>query len=557
MVTEARVRSKIQRYRGGYRSQITHPITGKRLSIVGKTEAEVEQQRAAIRGAALEAQLHVIPEKDAVVKIHAFAKGRPLMVREVWDIHITSLSGDWKSQARATWKHRLGPWFDDCSAVELTEEKLKAWEADQKDALISPVTIRNAFDILAAAFRKQVKKGRLRELPWGDWKPRKPRRDENEREACRSTDELLALLHSAKRRDISSPGWPNVPCPYLTRVALIALLGARQGEAAAWAWDDLETDATGKWVLVVKRQTKRGWREKHPHLDRPPHLPKGQKIRRTAVHETAAQILTLHRQHLTTLGLYRPSGPIFPDREGRFRPNAKLLEPHVLRELWKEAGLPNAHRAVTHSLRHTLGTLEAIAGADVKAIAERLGHSDLKTSLGYLHRTDRGLQQTAIPPIPLFDFSASAELATAGRAPRLSAPLLELPGLPAELAQAAQEELDAQAQGKREEGRAAFVSGARVSFEQAAKEWQNAGCPGVRPEPITRQAEEARTYAYVKTRRKALENGSDLRSAKNAAKTAGQRAKNATIACWVRYAKANNVPVKEQPKQKRKGGRDV
>lgn len=553
---EKESRPAMQLYRRGYRSQIVHPITKKRLSLVGRTVEEVERQKAAIRAAALDARLHAIPEKEAIVKIESYAAGRPLRVADVWDAHVRSLSGDWRPQAESTWRCRLAPWFDDLAAAELTEDKFREWEAEQKNQLIGARTIRNAYDLLAAAFRKQVKRGRLRELPWGDYKPRKPRAEENEREACRSTNELLALLHAARRRDERTAGWPNVDAPYITRVALIALLGARQGEAAAWAWDDLEQDPSGKWVLVVKRQAKRRWKLKYPHLDRPPHLPKGGKPRRTAVHQTAEEILSLHREHLKRIGKYRPDGPIFPASDGSFRPNGRLLEPHILREMWKDAGLPNPERAVTHSLRHTLGTLEAIAGLDVKSVAARLGHSDIKTSLGYMHRTDRGLAQSAIPPLTLFD-GAPRALSQGGAMVFSAVPLegMQLPGLGDEAAQQRQGELDETARLNREQERARFMSDRReLSFDEAAAQWERENFDSVRPRSVTDAMENARAKHYLRTLRHALDKGSPLEKARDAAKVAGFRGKMAVLACWLKYARAKGLPVKEKPKAKKKGG---
>ncbi len=50
-----------------------------------------------------------------------------------------------------------------------------------------------------------------------------------------------------------------------------------------------------------------------------------------------------------------------------------------------------------HSLRHTSATLSLANGTDIKSVAERLGHSQIKTTNRYVHAietTERKAAQT-------------------------------------------------------------------------------------------------------------------------------------------------------------------
>jgi site-specific recombinase XerD len=47
-------------------------------------------------------------------------------------------------------------------------------------------------------------------------------------------------------------------------------------------------------------------------------------------------------------------------------------------------------RASIHTLRHSYATHLLEAGVNIRAIQRYLGHSQLKTTMAYLHLTDRG-----------------------------------------------------------------------------------------------------------------------------------------------------------------------
>ena len=53
----------------------------------------------------------------------------------------------------------------------------------------------------------------------------------------------------------------------------------------------------------------------------------------------------------------------------------------------KEAGIKDFH---FHDLRHTFGTRAADGGVEMTAIAEVMGHADIRTTRRYSHATDQG-----------------------------------------------------------------------------------------------------------------------------------------------------------------------
>jgi len=76
--------------------------------------------------------------------------------------------------------------------------------------------------------------------------------------------------------------------------------------------------------------------------------------------------------------------------------NPKTGQPyHSRRSLWetvrKAAGLPQLR---LHDLRHSFASALLEAGANIVAVKEALGHTQLKTTMKYLHLTDKARKQT-------------------------------------------------------------------------------------------------------------------------------------------------------------------
>ena len=105
-------------------------------------------------------------------------------------------------------------------------------------------------------------------------------------------------------------------------------------------------------------------------------------------------MLREHRARLRKLALYREDGPVFPSPSTGalarmsagpvWRPNANALYPEDVRRWAIEAGVPDARRWVTHSLRHSFQRLELRAGASTRAVQARARHASIAQTEGYL-----------------------------------------------------------------------------------------------------------------------------------------------------------------------------
>ena len=152
---------------------------------------------------------------------------------------------------------------------------------------------------------------------------------------------------------------------------VILQTGLRCEEMMFLQWEDVALDAAILWVV------------NKPHLD---YRPKGGRERSVPLSPDLSAELTSRRQR-TGWVCEGPSG-------GQI--NRAWFAKAVARA-GKAAGL--TQRVTPHVLRHTFGTMLAMAGAPLPAIQNILGHANLSTTAIYLHVSDEA-RRDAIAKLP-------------------------------------------------------------------------------------------------------------------------------------------------------------
>lgn len=389
---------------GRYRTQLRHPVTGQRLSITADTLGELETHRRRVSSLRGELRYGLVTPDEAAASLRG-RKGRDLTLAQLWARYVPTVADRSRPAVRSAWERRVWPYFQNCAVRDLTESRLRAWALDLERAGFASKTREAAYYALAGAVRTAISDGELDAYPWGGWRPARGQ-VESPREVVTSLDEFARLVAAASE----SGG------DLATRVAVLGLTGLRQGEACALGWDDVDLDLA---TLTVRYQAGRGWWTRSP--DRPRDPTKTKKQRTQRIHPTIIELLAAQREALASAGAYREDGPVFPaDASGSWRRVARLVRPEELRRLVTLANLPNPHRWVTHSLRHSFATLEILAnGGDLRAAQARTGHATLQQLEGYVHAGGRGLMPSAVPALPA---ELTARLLPASPSARLLAP---------------------------------------------------------------------------------------------------------------------------------------
>jgi integrase len=159
---------------------------------------------------------------------------------------------------------------------------------------------------------------------------------------------------------------------YRALVLLAAFGGLRWGELGGLR--RRRVDLLHRTVAVAEILT-----EVNGRLDIGP--PKTEAGRRTVV--LSAFLVDELATHLEQRGEPGPDGLVFPAPEG-----GPMRRSNFRRRTWEPAtravGVPGLR---FHDLRHSAGTLSAVAGATTKELMARMGHSSPRAALIYQHAT--------------------------------------------------------------------------------------------------------------------------------------------------------------------------
>jgi integrase len=512
--------ARVQRVRNergevvGYRSQPRHPLTGKKVSIAGATEAEVLGRLAELQRLRRD-RLAGAPSEEVQ---EAFGRRvmRPKKLSERWrEWSAVREDSSGFAPRRSSWVHRLAPHFADAVPVELKPARMARWQVALRERW-SAKTVLDSYWLLVALVKLAIHDGELTDLPWGDWRPE--RSLPAERAEAASWEEWLLLVGAALgfSRERWGRGTYDDAFQALT---VMGLTGIRQAEAAGLGWDCLELDRKDGTpaILTVRWQARKGWQRRSG--DRPRDIPKGKRRRAQVMHATAAEVLRRHREELKRRGWFREDGPVFPTRGGHWRQSAYVIRTSTLRELVRRAGLQSVEKWTGHSLRHTFCTLEANANVDLKAVMQRAGHTDVRTTLGYVHAARR-LPPSPLPPLELQDYLPAV--------PNLveSADDGLLPTAP-DLTRATSEKVVARQEWqKRKRQRESDMS--KASFADVARKWVSVGGDGRLPPEVVAARRRAYVRAYVAAQRE------HPQAEKVVWQRAGRRAQHATVGAWHR-----------------------
>jgi len=235
---------------------------------------------------------------------------------------------------------------------DVTPELLERWKGT---LTVSNRTVAKYLVVLHGIFKRAMK-------AWG--LPRNPLVDV-ERPRYRVSDDLDAFSPEEVWALVRAAGSAHDGALFLTA----AFTGLRMGELLALQWRDVDF---GGDVIRVRRSY-----NAHGGLG----SPKSGKVRSVPMVPDVASALAGLGGRDAFVG---PKDLVFPGEHGLHQ------DASALRVRYKAALTRAGLRSLRfHDLRHTFGTL-AVRRAEVPAVQAWMGHSDIQTTMRYVHHRDRG-----------------------------------------------------------------------------------------------------------------------------------------------------------------------
>ena len=262
-------------------------------------------------------------------------------------------------------RRHLSPTFGARAIAEIKEPHVRRWRRKLLDDGVSTVTLAKAYRLLKAILATATDDGLIRRNPCrikGAGQEKSPERP------ILTVPQVFALAEAIEPR-------------YRALVLLGALTGLRWGELCALRGADIDFDARTLQVERSLTELQGGGLTFGP--------PKSEAGRRTVAFPDL--ITPVLRWHLSCFTQDDEDHLIFTGPNG-----AALRRGNFRRRVWlkalETAGLPSIH---FHDLRHTGNNLTANAGASLRELMARMGHSSTRAAMIYLHSTDERQREIA------------------------------------------------------------------------------------------------------------------------------------------------------------------
>jgi integrase len=249
-------------------------------------------------------------------------------------------------------ENQIVPHMGTVKIAGLTALQVEDFYAELKRQKVPPASRRQAGLVLTNALRHAVRLKLIPSNPCSEVP--KPKLEDREMRVL--TEELVKVFLAAAKRS-----------RHYALFVLAVATGMRRGELLALHWPDVDFDAgtvTVRRTLVMVGQE---FVLKEP---------KTKASRRTiALPAFALDALHEHRKKMVAWGY--ADKPVFCNCHGGFIRGYNLLR-NSFQPILARAGLP---RMRFHDLRHTHATALLSRGLPIKAVAQRLGHSDIGVTL--------------------------------------------------------------------------------------------------------------------------------------------------------------------------------
>lgn len=293
---------------------------------------------------------------------------------EQWlDLYCIDLEATTKAGYSKAIETQLIPYLGDYPLKMLNNTYVQGWIKAMINDGYAPKTIKNVFLNLKAAMDKAVELKMLTANPCTGTKlPKIPKYEPR----IYDWDEIENMLSCARGTDMYFP------------LLLEVTTGLRRGELLAVTWDDVDFE-TGIMHIHRNRVV-----ADHEVIVKAPKSRAG--IRDIALGEQLLDIL--QGEYLRYQADRQEFGSNFHDSRLLVRKeDGTPYHPHAWTKKWKRFQKANGlEENRFHDLRHSNTTALVESGVDLKTIQQRLGHSDISTTMNiYAHATKKSNREAA------------------------------------------------------------------------------------------------------------------------------------------------------------------
>jgi integrase len=253
----------------------------------------------------------------------------------------------------------LCPTFGTTLVADIREPHVRRWRKERLDADVSAVTAAKAYRLLKAVLNTAADDGLIRRNPCRIKGASVEKSQERPVLTARQVFDLASVIDSR----------------YQALLLLAVFGGPRWGELAALRRADIDLTAQTVRVSRQMAELRGGGFGFAP--------PKSAAGKRVVV--VPAAIMPVVREHVGRMGKVDDDRLIFTSPKGTPLRHANFRQRVWLPAL-RAAELPLIH---FHDLRHTGNNLAADAGAGLRELMERMGHSTTRAALTYLHANDQ------------------------------------------------------------------------------------------------------------------------------------------------------------------------
>jgi integrase len=347
--------------------------------------ADGKRKRKVVYGTTKKAVLDELDRLRAEARVGNLPDAGGLTVGQLFDRWLESSKATTETRTyeerQRIVKNHLRPRMGGLKLSKVNSLHVESLYADMARDGVGPTTIRHAASVMGVAFSHACN---LKLIPFNPVaaikKPKAPKRQM----LFLTQEQVKILLDAAKGQ----------PCYALIVLALAT--GCRQGELLALVWDDIDL---AKGVLTVRRslaQTDAGFQVKEPKT--------ASSCRTITLPAFAVSVLTEHKAAALKAGLL--DKPVFCTRDGNWLLKRNVLR--ALRAVIRRANTPPGKinkggrpkkgapprvkddfemlklipaKLRFHDLRHTVASILLSQGQSVRAVSQRLGHSNAALTL--------------------------------------------------------------------------------------------------------------------------------------------------------------------------------